>query len=153
MTLPTEGSDCGKGELARPKEPVRYHPDVLRCQAFDFRRHLRQRDYPVVVEDAAGEATHPGADVVQREQGGGADLPFRTLKLFVTDSIRGEAVQLAPGQVTHLFQLLRARVGVDHEQPTLAIRARLRADAVAQPPFLPDLLEQPRAHPPARDQV
>src|SRR3954468_12741362 len=110
---------------------------------------LAHRQVLAVRQLALAEAAHPGAGVLQAEHQPALELAAAAGDLLGGQPVGGDAREFLPDQPEHLGHPLGGAPGVDGEGPGAGVVRERRTDAVDQPALLPDLLEEPRAHPPA----
>src|SRR3954463_13600264 len=122
---------------------------LLRVPRGEPAEALAHRQVLTVRQLAFAEPAHPGAGVLQSEHQAALELAAAAGDLLGGQPVGGDAREFLADQPEHLRHPLGRAAGVDGEGPGARVVRERRADAVDQPALLPDLLEQPRAHPPA----
>src|SRR3954471_4388851 len=124
-------------------------PHLLLVDRVEPAEDLAHRQVLTVRQLALAEPAHPGAGVLEPQHDPALELAAAAGDLLGGQPVGGDAPEFLADQPEHLRPPLGRAPGIDREGPGARVVRERRADAVDQPALLPDLLEQPRAHPPA----
>src|SRR5690606_37056464 len=134
------------GERA-PQHLTREVSHILDGDLVDALQRLLHAEVPPVVQLRLADAAHPRRAVLQPQHQAAAQLAAAPLHLFLGEPVLRDLGEDPAHHLGDLAQPIRSAPRVHRERAGPRVRRGGRVHRVGQPALLPDLLEQPRAHP------